>query len=248
MNEDRDISLYEDAEIAALHAEIEKLGIEIVTLENEQAEIEKLLYEFQVRHDRELGELLIKILKCRKETLTNEAKEDNSKQSEAEEAQHDYDSYKNNYEINRKKEIRQLTDEQKQELKNKFREASKLCHPDKVNDVQKEQATTIFNDLKEAYDNNDLDTVAAILENLKQGILTSKTESNEKTELQAQISILRRKRDELIQMLDKLKASETYHLIEQIQDWNIYFESQKAKLEDIWIKMEKNSSSLSYDQ
>ena len=239
MNKDKDILLYEDAEIVALHAEIEKLSFENTALENEQAEIEKLLYEFQVRHDRELGELLIKILKHRKETLTEEAKEDNTKQHEAEDAQQDYDNYKSNYESNKQKKIRSLTDEQRQELKNKFREASKLCHPDKVNDAQKEQAATIFNNLKEAYDNNDLETVTSILENLKQGIFAQRTESNEKTELLVQVSILRRKHDELVKTLDKLKASETYQTIEQIQDWDIYFENQKVKLENVLLKMEK---------
>lgn len=239
MNTERNISLYKDAEMLALHVEVEKLNIEISVLENERAEIEKLLYEFQVRHDRELGELLIKILKHRKETLSEEAKEDKAKQHEAEEAQQDYDSYKNNYEINRKKEIHQLTDEQKQELKNKFREASKRCHPDKVNDAQKEQAAEIFSNLKEAYDNNDLETVSSILDNLKQGIFFQKAEPNEKAELQVQISILRRKRDELEKTLIQLKTSETYQIIEQIKDWDMYFASQKVKMENIWLKMKQ---------
>ena len=237
MEDEKDIYLYEDAELAALHSEIEKLEIEISTLEIEQAEIEKLLYEFQVCHDRELGELLVKILKYRKETLSREAKEDNTKQNEAEEAEQDYESYKSNYEINCKKEIRQLPDEDKQELKNKFREACKLCHPDKVNEVQKEQAAAIFNNLKAAYDNNDLDAVSTILENLKQGILTQRAESNEKAELQLQISILHRKRDELQQLVEKLKTSEIYQTIEQIPYWDIYFVDQKVKLNEIWLKI-----------
>jgi len=92
---------------------------------------------------------------------------------------------------------------------------------------------------------NRIDALTAILENLKQGILTQKTESNEKAELQIQVSVLCRKRDELVKTLDKLKASETYQTIEQIQDWNIYFENQKAKLNDIWANMENDSPSIS---
>jgi len=237
MKEEPNILIVEDLEMDDLHVEIEKLNAEIIALENEKAEIEKTLSEFQVRHDRELGELLMKILKHRKETLTNEAKQDKTKQQEANEAQRDYEHYKSDYEINRKKEIRQITDEQKQELKNKFREASKQCHPDIVNDVQKEQASELFRSLKDAYDTNDLETVDAILDNLKQGILIPKADFNEKAELKAQLSLLRCKRDDLAQTITSLKSSETWQTIEKIQDWDMYFANRKKQLENIWRTM-----------
>ena len=82
-----------------------------------------------------------------------------------------------------------------------------------------------------------METVSTILENLKQGIFTHKAKSDEKAALQAQAAVLRYKRDELVKTQSQLKASETYQLIEQIQDWDVYFAIQKSKLEDVLSEM-----------
>jgi curved DNA-binding protein CbpA len=55
-----------------------------------------------------------------------------------------------------------FTDEDKIELKKNFRKASTLCHPDKVTEEKKLEASQIFVELKEAYDQQDITKVSEI--------------------------------------------------------------------------------------
>ena len=53
------------------------------------------------------------------------------------------------------------------ELKSMFRRACNLCHPDKVPEHQKAEASEIFIKLKEAYDSNNVEEVEIIYSNLQ---------------------------------------------------------------------------------
>lgn len=234
----RSLTVFVDAEIAALRLETKVLGLQISSLEDEKADIEKLLYEFNVRHDRELGGLIMKILESRKKKLQEEAENDSSKKEKAKEAERDYKEYKQTYEDSARKVIAVLDDEQQKELKANYRKASKLCHPDVVNEKQKAQAEAVFRTLKEAYDTNDLEKVTEILANLEQGVFAAKsTEINEKKELLVTVACLRQRRDELEQELIDLKASEIYQTVSQIEDWDAYFRQMKERLEREWMSL-----------
>ena len=232
VNKFRTLTVYVDSEIMALRLEIKALEIQISSLEDEKAEIEKLIHEFEIKYNNELGELIIKILRLRKEKLKEEAKEDETKKQEYEEAEEDYKNFNKNYKVTKDKKIIELTDEQKKELKTNYRKASKLCHPDVVADEFKVQAEQVFKDLKDAYDSNDLGKVNEILNNLEKGIFTEKSEKiSEKNKLNAMAMSLRQKRDEIEVQLNSLKTSETYKTVSELTDWNEYFKGIKEKLE-----------------
>ena len=232
VSKQHNLSVYVNPEITAMQLEVKVLGLQISSLEDEKTEIEKKLHLFNIRHDRELGELILEILKFRRTKLKKEAEHDKTKQQSAEEAERDYTDYQKSYEESSKKKVLTLSDDEQVEIKQSYRKATKLCHPDVVNESQKEQAEAIFQVLKDAYDSNDLQKVKSILSDLERGIFTGRTEKiNEKFELQASISQLRRHRDELERALIKLKESETYHVISDLAGWDSYFESTKTQLE-----------------
>ena len=226
------LTVYVDSEIMALRLEIKALEIQVSSLEDEKAEIEKLVHEFEIRYNNELGELIIKILKLRKEKLKEEAKKDETKKEEYKEAEEDYKNFNENYKINKDKKVIEITEEEKKELKTNYRKASKLCHPDVVADEFKEQAEQVFKDLKDAYDNNDLGKVNEILNNLEKGIFTEKSEKiNEKAKLNAMAMSLRQKRDDIEIQLNSIKTSETYKTVSELTNWDEYFKEIKEKLD-----------------
>jgi hypothetical protein len=229
----RTLTVYVDSEIAAMRLEIKALGLQISSLEDEKNEIEKLLFAFTNRYALELGELMRKILFIKKEKLKEEAKHEKAKEQEAKEAEADYEDFNQSYEKNKGEHINELTEEQQADLKKKYRKATKLCHPDVVNELQKEQAKVVFQNLKNAYDKNDIQTVTQILSELEKGIFSDKTsEINKKQELIAIIHQLRIKRDELEQELTELKKSAVYTTICEISDWDKYFSEKKARLQE----------------
>jgi len=193
-------------------------------LSDEKADYEKLIHEFSVRHNKELGELIIKILQHRKEKAKG-----TPQQHEAEE---DYDTYHKEFEAGKDEQIVILTDEEQKELKDKYRKASKICHPDVVKEEQKDLATNLFAELSTAYENNDLRRVREILENLEKGhfFITKSDAINEKQLLKGEMEKLRLRIKELKEQLQIIKESDTYKTVSSIANWDKYFDETKQKL------------------
>jgi hypothetical protein len=226
INQRQQISFYIDPEIEAIRFEAKTLETKIQQLSDEKAELEKIIHEFSVRHNKELGELILKILQYRKEQHKDTPQE--------QEAEKDYEDFYTNYESTKDEQIASLTEDEQKELKEKYRRASKLCHPDVVDEEQNEEAHKIFTELNTAYERNDLQRVSEILENLRQGkTFTSKSDiTNEKVSLQAELERLRILLNELTKEITVIKTSETFEKITNIQDWDEYFTNTKQQLRE----------------
>ena len=219
------ITVYVDPEIEALRLEIKSLETEFNHLSDEKADLEKLIHQFGIRHNDELGNLLLKILQHRMEKAKG-----TPKQKETEE---DYKNYEKQFEATKKEKVVSLTDEEQKELKDKYRKASKLCHPDVVSDGQKEFATKLFSELSSAYEKNDLEKVKEILSNLEKGnFFVNKSDTiTEKQLLLSEIEKLRLKVKELKEEIDFISSSDTYKSIVSINNWDQYFEDAKKALQ-----------------
>ncbi|MBN1181923.1 MAG: DnaJ domain-containing protein [Bacteroidales bacterium] len=238
----RKVILYENQEIPALKLEIKALELQINSLENEKIDLEKIIREFEIRHNRELGAIVLKILELRKKRLKFEAEKDSNKQNEYEEAEKDYSEYQSDFSEIQSEKYSELSSKDKIEIKRCYRKASKLCHPDVVNDEQKEKAEKIFAELNKAYKENELKTVKTILNNLENGnFFVSNSDSiNESEKLRMKVIELELIRDELIRSISVIKESETYRTIIGIMDWDNYFKETREKLE-IELKNLENS-------
>jgi len=226
INQNQQLAIWDDPEIAALRLEVKMLENQLNGYENEKIEVEKLLSDFHHRHTTELGDIILEVLKLRKLKY----KEDKAKHAEAEE---DYNQY--SQQINEEKEkIRfELTDEEKLELKRKFRKATFMCHPDKVEDEFQDAAQKIFVDLKAAYEANDLKKVNEILNNLEKGNFFKAMSDtiSEKDKLLSASAKLRMQINTLENEIVAIKQSETYKTIVNIDDWDSYFKKTRELLE-----------------
>lgn len=241
------ISIYNDPEIPALQLEIRSLEYQISSLSDEKTDIEKNIRSFEFKFNEELGELITKILHYKKvvaEKIAKESREDKQKQQEYEEAKFDYEDFSKSYNDKLKEPKPLLLDEEKQnELKKNYRKATKLCHPDKVTDDQKELATKIFTDLKNAYDNNDLEKVNQILKDLEKGIFKSQGETiDEKDKLKIILENLIRKRNDLEEMLLSIKNTDAFNKINHIKNWDNYFEKTKEEFNKILEELENETT------
>ncbi len=224
INQHNQVSLYIDPEMEGLKLEAKVLEAEVNQLSDEKAELEKFIHDFEVRHNSELGELILKILRFRKSKAKGTPKEA--------EAEKDFNEYSKEYEISKDEKNNELTEDEQKELKQKFRKASKLCHPDVVSEEQKELADKLFSELNAAYAKNDLKRVREILENLEKGnFFVSKSDSIiEKQLLKTEIEKLRLRIKELKQQVQVIKESEAYATLNSIANWDEYFANAKQKL------------------
>ena len=240
VNRFKTLTIYVDSEIYALKLEMRALELQISSLDDEKAELEKLLHTFEVRHNKELGELIIKLLQLRKEKLKYESKDNENKKKEYENAEKDYNEYNNQYQITKDEIIIDLNEEQKKELKSIYRNASKLCHPDVVDEKFKKEAEQLFKELNEANASNDINKVKEMYENLKKGFFKSHSQSiNEKEELLRIVIKLRYKRDNLDEAVNNIKDSETFKTISTIEDWDLYFWELEEQIQEEINKLSK---------
>jgi hypothetical protein len=229
ISKNQQLSIWTDPEIAALKLEIKNLENQLNGYDNERIELEKLLSEFQHRHTIELGEIILDILRLRKLKFKSD-------KTKYEEAENDEKQYREQVDSEKEKEIYELTDEQKSELKKKFRKATVLCHPDKFAnesiEIQK-QAEEIFKELNEANAKNDLKKVSEILSNLEKGILsTGKGDKlTDINKLRATVNRLRVKVKEIENQIITIKESDTFNIIISIVNWDDYFTNTKEKLQ-----------------
>ncbi|MGX2974325.1 phospholipase D-like domain-containing protein [Ursidibacter arcticus] len=219
------IAIYNDVEISALKLEIRYLEHQLNAYDDEKTELEKTLQNFQYRHSKVLGKYISRLLHLRKLKFID----DDEKFAEAEQ---DEQQYNQQLEQESEKHIFELNEEQKRELKRSYKKASILCHPDKVNDELKEVAMEMFNELKQAYEENDLERVKEILDELEQGnAFKPRSETlNEKDKLKVAIQKLKAKIQQLEAEIIEIKDSEEYQTISNIDDWDEYFESIQQQL------------------
>lgn len=225
-------------EIKGLKRELKMLEAQLHSMDNEKIELEKLLSDFQYRHSVELGPILLEILRLRVILFQSD-------QTKYEEAKKDEKRYRKQIRIDMKEPKLQLNNEEKKELKKKFRKATLLCHPDKVSEGLKDAAQGMFIRLKKAYDLNDLKQVSEILTYLQSGnyFKSNSDTVSEKELLLAKIKKLRIRVKTLENRIISIKNSNTYKKIIAIEDWDVYFRNMKEKLEkeleeikkQIWI-------------
>jgi hypothetical protein len=186
--------------------------------------MEKLIFNFNVRHSIELGPIIKEILALRKKTASTE--------QEKQEAEQDEREYTKEYDSQKDIVINELNTNEIAELKQAYRAASKLCHPDAISEEDKEKASKMFIELHDAYKMNDLKKVQQILQDLEKGIaFMNITESiSEKIKLMALIERLREKINEIIHEVSNIKESEDYQSISQIEDLETFFKDKKNQL------------------
>ena len=135
-------------------------------------------------------------------------------------------------EIKKEDEIK-LSKQMKAELKNLYKKASKLCHPDIVMEEQREEANRTFQQLNEAYKSKDLNQVKEIYENLKNSHFINTSDSD------AVIKVIKNKISNIEGTIGSVKDEiviiqndETFNLIQSIDDWDKYFEQLIKELKE----------------
>lgn len=216
--------IYNDIDISALKLEIRQLEHQLNAYDNEKIELEQLCSEFYHRHTQELGSYISRLLHLRK-IFTK----DNPEQY-AEAVQNEKD-YNEKVKFESEKTIYKLDDNQRLELKRAYRQASQICHPDRVNEGMKDIAQELFIQLNQAYKKNDLAEVQSILSELNQGIFQPRSDTvTEKDQLKVILQTLKYKIGKAEEEIIAIKDSEDYQTISHLSDWNVYFEEVKAQL------------------
>ncbi len=230
-NARKQLVVYIDPEISELALELKALEIQLSALEDEKADSEKTLYNYQCRYNIEVGHIVRRILKLRAEQFKKEAEKHKEKQPEYEDAQKEYDTFEQGYQQVHQQVQFNVTQAEQQELKALYRACSKMCHPDIVAAEFKDEAGDLFARLNAANEKNDITTVKAIFERLHKNMFTPMSASvSDAQKLHHQVVRMRGKLKDLAIAIYELRKTDIWLKVVSIDDWDAYFGQIKEQL------------------
>lgn len=259
----RALTPWQDPRIAASKLELKTLEAELqALLDRRHAHIQRL-DEFNDLYMTRLGPLMTEILRLRKVLAEKIARrqrreggrsEPIAKESarQADEASHNYESWRQRHqEAQRHQQAQQrLAESERQELKRLWRQASKLCHPDLVDDGLKAEATALMVRLNQARQQGDLATVRTILARLMQGQqpMMASERLNSPEQLRQRIAAIRQQISTLQTELIGLEKEGAWQLVTTLRDEEGYFRQQEKAMGNTIRTLEKQIADAGYDE
>lgn len=198
----------------------------LAELQAELSAAERLVHAFNRAYHARLGVHLAELLKIKQEIYRRWAQKDASRQKQYEEARNDYERLRHAAQD----PVPALGPEAESELKEYFKKAVKLCHPDAAPPERVSDAAAAFIALKAAFDRSDLPAVKTIYLRLIQNQYTFHIPS-ERAKLRLRLESLREKIAALQLKIGAYKSGETYRLASELTDWNAYFAQMQLKIE-----------------
>lgn len=253
------LTVREDHERAALKLQLAALEQRCAELNQQHDDMLFRLEDFNRAYSLHLGGIINKIMKLnmlielrhalrlQEEIDDADDGEDEAQQAEKKaeqaKAQAEYEeAYQRYQEFNQQHQAQldepapaELDEADRKRLKKAFQRASRLCHPDMVDEARKAQATEQFKALNAAYRKNDVEQVEAIFAALQSGggFATVSEQADDKALLQQQIDALQRRISELEADIAALQDDEAWQLIESLVDeaaYVAYFDEQERLL------------------
>lgn len=224
-HQERKSIIYDYSGDQDLKLELKNLEKWFAELTIEKTECESIINSFNSRYLLHFGELIKEILELRASIF--------GKRKQYEEQNKVFKILSNLYES--LEDLREELDESEaQELKVAYRKACRLCHPDKLEEDEKNKGAEFFKSLNEAYRNQDLAKVRDIL-------LKLETENNflpahsvnvdDRTVLEQKIIALYEQIEILDVEIKILQENDAYQRIKTIGDMNIYFSELECELQ-----------------
>nr|WP_159464983.1 DNA repair protein [Scandinavium goeteborgense] len=259
----RALTTWQDPRISASKLELKTLEAELQELLDRRTARIQRLDEFNELYMTRLGPLMTEILRLRKvlaeKMLRRQLREGSRSEPVAEEsarqadaASQDYESYRQRHQEAQRHQAAQqrLAESERHELKRLWRQASKLCHPDLVDDSLKAEATTLMVRLNQARQRGDLAMVRSILTRLMQGQqpMLASSRLNDLEPLRQKIAEIRLQIRTLILELSGLEKEGAWQLVTTLRDQEGYFLQQEKAMSNTVRTLEKQIVDAGFDE
>ncbi|WP_428024083.1 hypothetical protein [Arcobacter sp.] len=243
--------IHEDKEVQGLKLELKVLEKELLILSCKIEEYHNKINDFNGRYHKEVGVLIEEILILREEYFEFLYKKEGKKyEYEYFEAKKDFENFHQEVKKFKLDDPFELSKKEKIELKRLYKKASRLCHPDIIEDSKKDKAEEIFKELNAAYQQNNLKKVSLILNSLLNGE-TFSCDSDalfDRNILKNKIELAREKIKLAKTEIEIIKKDETFILINKIDDLDEYIFEMKQELkeekENLVAKMREYSTTI----
>jgi Leucine-rich repeat (LRR) protein len=269
LNTKKPIELQEQLEInelSNLKSELKSLETEFQNLLVQKIEYLNDIEEFNHEYNLRLGEIIKSILNFKKEILYKQTikyqelttqeeeldkiiqtRHDDGVFKEYEDAKTDYDEFDEVYAHFKEsqKEIINLNEQDRAQLKQLYKEAVRLCHTNILTDEQKQQMTDMMQMLKAADNKQDLDRIKQIFSSLKTiSMLYSNVTCNDKAILREKINEHKENIAHIELEIKEFLQDDIYKTFAALENRDEYFEERKQQLLEEKERLEAEDRAL----
>ncbi|MBS1205203.1 MAG: repair protein [Proteobacteria bacterium] len=204
------------------------------------------------KHLQQQSELIASLLAEAQELERGLTREEEPVRQARDEARQEYESYQEQQHDAEKRFScdQKMSEDERQELKRLWRQASKLCHPDLVDNDLKNEAHSMMVQLNQARQRGDISAIRAILTRLQKGLepLMASDRLNDLQRLRQRITEVKQHIASLIEELATLDKEESWLLVSSLGDRETYFRQQEKALGEIRQTLEQQVSEAEYDE
>lgn len=224
--------VYENEEIQGLKLELKILEKQLLTYSCRVEEYYNIINDFNVKYHLELGTLIEEVLILREEYYEFMYKNNIEYEYEYLEAKKDFEDFHFEFKNYQYETPVELSKKEKQELKRLYKKASRLCHPDIIEEKKRDKAEETFKILNEAYQQKDTKKVSEILEQLLLGESFSSTSDIvfDKEILKKKIIVTREQINSIKIEIENVKQNDTFVLVDSLDNLDEYFSERKHEL------------------
>ncbi|HJV24593.1 MAG TPA: J domain-containing protein [Aromatoleum sp.] len=215
------------------------------------AEMQRLVCQFQQSQYLALGSVLGECLLLRAEYYRLKAEQtgEAADREEASAARKEHDAFRQTVEES-SQQAPQLDESEQEELRRLYRAAVMRCHPDRVDDTDKDAAHASFLSVQEAYRRSDLAALQRLMGRLETGAVanqrdratarpsTDDSASRRVRDLQEQVA-------DLILAVQTLQLDAAYRQARSVDDWEDYFAHVRSRFVDECATLRSRISALS---
>lgn len=182
--------------------------------------------------------------------LTREEEEEPARQAR-DEANEEYEKYREQHhdaEV-RMRKGKALSEEDQNELKRLWRQASKLCHPDLVADDLKDEANTMMVQLNQAKQRGDVKAIRSLVARLQQGFepIMASDRLNDLERIRKKMAQVREQIDTLVSELAELEKEESWLVVSTLNNMESYFTQQEKALREVRTALEHQVNEAQLD-
>ncbi|BBT72939.1 MULTISPECIES: J domain-containing protein [Enterobacteriaceae] len=247
----RTMTHWQDPRIAASKLELKALETQLQALIDARNARLSRLDEFNDLYMQHLGHLMAEVLRLRKllaeASLRRQAEmnlhDDASERRARDEAREQYETWRDQQQKAEKRRERQenMAQEDRQELKRLWRQASKLCHPDLVDDALKAEANEMMAQLNQARQRGDLTAIRNLLAQLmrQHEPMMASERLNDLTLLLRKISATQQQIASLQAEMLALEKEKSWLLVSTLADPQAYFRQQEKALSNTIATLRK---------
>lgn len=204
------------------------------------------------KHLQQQNALITSLLAEAQELEQGLTREDEPARQARDEARQEYENYQEQqYDAEQRFGFEQkMSQDERHELKRLWRQASKLCHPDLVDEAFKDEAHAMMVELNQARQRGDLGAIRILLTRLQKGLepLMASDRLNDLARLRQRITEVKQHIASLIEELKALEREDSWLLISSLTDQEGYFRQQEKTLAEIRQSLEQQVSEAEYDE